>query len=78
LLRFLVENAGRLISRDEMLNEVCGYDKYPCTDTVDHHIVKLRQKLELDPAHPVHFHTMHGVGYKFVLKASRIVAEHKM
>ena len=78
LLRFLVQNAGRAISRDEMLNEVWGYENYPCTRTVDNHILKLRQKLELDPAHPVHFHTVHGVGYKFVLEASRVVAEHKM
>jgi DNA-binding winged helix-turn-helix (wHTH) protein len=78
LLRFLVQNAGRVISRDEMLNEVWGYENYPCTRTVDNHILRLRQKLELDPAHPVHFHTVHGVGYKFVFEASRVVAEHKM
>lgn len=78
LLRFLVQNAGRVISRDELLDEVWGYENYPCTRTVDNHILRLRQKLELDPARPVHFHTVHGVGYKFVLKASRTVAEHKM
>lgn len=70
LLRFLVQNAGRVISRDELLNEVWGYENYPCTRTVDNHILKLRQKLELDPVRPVHFHTVHGVGYKFVLEAS--------
>jgi len=78
LLRFLVQNAGRVISRDEMLNEVWGYENYPCTRTVDNHILRLRQKLELDPAHPIHFRTVHGVGYKFVLEASRVVVEHKM
>jgi DNA-binding winged helix-turn-helix (wHTH) protein len=78
LLRFLVQNAGRVVSRDEMLNEVWGYEHYPSTRTVDNHILRLRQKLELDPAHPVHFHTVHGMGYKFVLEASRGVAEHKM
>ncbi|MGC2196842.1 MAG: response regulator transcription factor [Terriglobales bacterium] len=78
LLRFLVQNAGRAISRDEMLNEVWGYEHYPCTRTVDNHILRLRQKLELDPAHPVHFHTVHGVGYKFVLESSPVVAEHRM
>ncbi len=78
LLRFLVQNAGRAISRDEILNEVWGYKNYPCTRTVDNHILRLRQKLELDPAHPVHFHTVHGVGYKFVLEASPVGAEHKM
>jgi DNA-binding response OmpR family regulator len=78
LLRFLVQNAGRVISRDELLNEVWGYEHYPCTRTVDNHILKLRQKLELDPVRPVHFHTVHGVGYKFVLEASRVVVDHKM
>ena len=78
LLRFLVQNAGRVISRDEMLNEVWGYENYPCTRTVDNHILRLRQKLELDPAHPIHFRTVHGVGYKFVLEASRVVVRHKM
>jgi len=78
LLRFLVQNAGRVLSRDEMLNEVWGYENYPCTRTVDNHILRLRQKLELDPAHPIHFHTVHGVGYKFVFEASRVMAEHKM
>ena len=78
LLRFLVQNAGRVISRVEMLNEVWGYENYPYTRTVDNHILRLRQKLERDPSSPLHFHTVHGVGYKFVLKASRVVAEHKM
>ena len=78
LLKFLVKNAGRAISRDEMLNEVWGYENYPCTRTVDNHILKLRQKLEVDPANPVHFHTVHGVGYKLVLTAGRDVAGHKM
>jgi len=61
-----------------MLSKVWGCENYPCTRTVDNHILRLRQKLELDPAHPVHFHTVHGVGYKFVLEASRIMAKHKM
>src|SRR5262249_1931885 len=78
LLKFLVQNAGRVVSRDEILNEVWGYENYPCTRTVDNHILKLRQKLELDPTHPVHFNTVHGVGYKFVLEASQVVPKHRM
>jgi len=70
LLKFLAQNAGRVVSREELLNEVWGYDQYPCTRTVDNHILKLRQKLELRPDNPVHFHTVRGVGYKFVLEAS--------
>jgi DNA-binding response OmpR family regulator len=65
-LKFLVQNPDRVITRDELLNEVWGYQNYPSTRTVDNHILKLRQKLERDPANPVHFRTVHGVGYKFV------------
>jgi|SRR5580700_2348023 DNA-binding response OmpR family regulator len=65
-LKFFVQNAERVISRDELLNEVWGYQNYPSTRTVDNHILKLRQKLEKDPANPVHFRTAHGMGYKFV------------
>lgn len=65
-LKFMVQNAERVITRDELLNEVWGYQNYPSTRTVDNHILKLRQKLEKDPANPVHFRTVHGVGYKFV------------
>ncbi len=65
-LKFMVHNAERVITRDELLNEVWGYHNYPSTRTVDNHILKLRQKLEKAPANPVHFRTVHGVGYKFV------------
>lgn len=66
VLRFFVLNPNRVISRDELLNQVWGYDNYPCTRTVDNHVLKLRQKLEAEAAHPVHFRTVHGIGYKFV------------
>src|SRR5277367_2867471 len=65
-LKFLIQNAERVISRDELLNEVWGYQNYPSTRTVDNHILKLRQKLEKDPTNPIHFRTVHGMGYKFV------------
>jgi DNA-binding response OmpR family regulator len=65
-LKFMVQNAERVISREELLNEVWGYQNYPSTRTVDNHILKLRQKLEKDPGNPVHFRTVHGMGYKFV------------
>lgn len=66
VLRFLTQNPERVVSREELLNEVWGYQNYPSTRTVDNHILRLRQKLEDDPANPVHFRTVHGVGYKFV------------
>jgi DNA-binding response OmpR family regulator len=65
-LKYLIQNARRVISRDELLNEVWGYENYPCTRTVDNHILRLRQKLESNPSRPVHFQTMHGAGYKFI------------
>ncbi len=66
IVKYFAQHPERVISRDELLNEVWGYDCYPSTRTVDNHILKLRQKLEADPEHPVHFRTVHGVGYKFV------------
>ena len=65
-LEFLTKNAERTISRDELLDKVWGYQDYPCTRTVDNHMLKLRQKLESDPSRPSHFLTVHRVGYKFV------------
>src|ERR1700676_5183110 len=65
-LKYLIQNAGRVISREELLNDVWGYENYPCTRTVDNRILRLRQKLELDPARPVHFRTVYGTGYKFL------------
>jgi DNA-binding response OmpR family regulator len=65
-LEFLTKNTHRVISRDELLDKVWGYESYPCTRTVDTHMLRLRQKLEIDPSHPSHFLTVHGVGYKFV------------
>jgi len=65
-LKYLIQNAGRVVSREELLNEVWGYENYPCTRTVDNHILRLRQKLERDPSRPVHFRTMHRAGYKFL------------
>jgi two-component system, OmpR family, alkaline phosphatase synthesis response regulator PhoP len=59
------QNARRVISRDELLNEVWGYENYPCTRTVDNPILELRQEPEKDPSRPAHFQTVHGAGYKF-------------
>ena len=69
LLKYLASSAGRVVSREELLNEVWGYQNYPSTRTVDNHILRLRQKLEPDPAEPRFLLTMHGAGYKLVLEA---------
>lgn len=66
LLRFLASRQDEVITRDEILNKVWGFESYPLTRTVDNHISGLRAKLEADPARPVHIQTVHGVGYKFV------------
>ncbi|HEY0097517.1 MAG TPA: response regulator transcription factor [Pyrinomonadaceae bacterium] len=66
LLRYLIEHRGATISRDELLNEVWGYNAMPSTRTVDVHIAWLRQKLEPNPHYPQFILTIHGLGYKFV------------
>jgi DNA-binding response OmpR family regulator len=66
LLKFFTDNAERVLSREELLNDVWGYNSYPTTRTVDNQLLKLRQKLEADPANPRHLRTVYGAGYKFV------------
>ena len=66
LLRYFVEHAGAVLSREELLNKVWGYAALPTTRTVDVHVSWLRQKLEANPRHPQHILTVHGLGYKFV------------
>ena len=66
MLAYMIKNPRRVISRAELLNEVWGYENYPSTRTVDNHILRLRKKLETEPAHPKHFHTVHSCGYKFL------------
>jgi DNA-binding response OmpR family regulator len=66
VLKFMIQNAERVLSREELLNHVWGYQNYPSTRTVDNHILRLRQKLEKDPANPLYFRTVHSAGYKFV------------
>jgi two-component system alkaline phosphatase synthesis response regulator PhoP len=66
LLKYFVEHRGAALSRDELLNEVWGYNAMPSTRTVDVHVAWLRQKIEDNPRHPQHILTVHGLGYKFV------------
>jgi DNA-binding response OmpR family regulator len=66
VLRVLAARAGEVVTRDELLDSVWGYDQYPTTRTVDNHIALLRTKLEDDPAQPRHLITVHGVGYKLI------------
>jgi DNA-binding response OmpR family regulator len=66
LLKYFTENIDRVLTRELLLNEVWGYNSYPTTRTVDNQILKLRQKLETNPADPKHILTIYGAGYKFV------------
>jgi len=66
LLRYFVEHRGALLTRDELLEKVWGYEAMPVTRTVDVHVASLRQKLETNPSRPEHFVTVHGLGYKFM------------
>lgn len=65
LLRYFIEHRGAALSRDELLNEVWGYNAMPTTRTVDVHVAWLRQKIEDNPRHPRYVLTVHGLGYKF-------------
>ena len=66
LLKYFICNAGEVLSRERLLEDVWGYDRYPTTRTVDAHLVRLRQKLEPNPEQPRFFLTVHGMGYRFV------------
>ena len=66
LLRYFIEHRGATLSREELLNEVWGYNSMPSTRTVDVHVAWLRQKIEPNPRHPQYILTVHGMGYKFI------------
>jgi two-component system, OmpR family, alkaline phosphatase synthesis response regulator PhoP len=66
LLKYMIEHRGATVSRDQLLNDVWGYNAMPSTRTVDVHVAWLRQKIEPNPRHPQHLLTVHGLGYKFV------------
>jgi two-component system, OmpR family, alkaline phosphatase synthesis response regulator PhoP len=65
LLKYFVEHAGETFSREQLLNDVWGYNAMPSTRTVDVHVAWIRQKIEADPRHPRHILTAHGLGYRF-------------
>ena len=66
LLRYFAENAGRVLSRAELLEKVWMLKNYPNTRTVDNFIVRLRRHFEVDPTKPQFFRSVRGTGYKFV------------
>jgi two-component system alkaline phosphatase synthesis response regulator PhoP len=66
ILKVLAEHAGQIVSREDLLERVWGYDVFPSTRTVDNFILRLRKRFERDPANPRHFLTVWGVGYRFL------------
>ncbi len=66
VLRYLIRQEGKVVSRDDLLDKIWGYEKFPTTRTIDNHILKLRKKIEIDPNHPRHILTVYGGGYRFV------------
>jgi DNA-binding response OmpR family regulator len=66
LLRYFVLHTGQVVTREQILNEVWGYEEFPTTRTIDNFVAKLRQKIERAPHAPEHILTIHGSGYKFV------------
>ena len=66
LLRYFVQHIGQVVTREQILNEVWGYEEFPTTRTIDNFVAKLRQKIERAPHAPEHILTIHGSGYKFV------------
>ena len=67
ILKFLWQHANQTVSRDQLLTNVWGYDESISSRTVDNFILKLRQKIETNPANPKHIITLHGIGYKLIV-----------
>jgi two-component system, OmpR family, alkaline phosphatase synthesis response regulator PhoP len=71
ILKVLAEHSGEIVSREDLLERVWGYDVFPSTRTVDNFILRLRKRFERDPANPCHFLTVWGVGYRFLREGER-------
>jgi two-component system alkaline phosphatase synthesis response regulator PhoP len=65
LLKLFKEKENKVISRDEILDEIWGKDQFPTSRTIDNYILVFRKIFETDPKNPLHFHSIRGVGYKF-------------
>ena len=66
IMHYLIRHRGETVTRDQLLDEVWGYDSTPITRTVDNHIARLRQKIEQDSSEPQHIITVHRLGYRFI------------
>jgi len=66
ILKYFIAHRGEVVARDDFLDKIWGYESYPTTRTIDNHILKLRKKIEEDPAHPKYILSVYGGGYRFV------------
>jgi len=69
ILKTLAAREGEVVSREDILDRVWGYEAFPSSRTVDNFILRLRRRFEPDPERPRHFHTVRGVGYRFTADA---------
>ena len=72
ILKLLSEREGEVVTRDEILDTAWGYGAFPTARTIDNFVLRMRRRLEPDPARPAHFHTVHGAGYRFTREPSRL------
>ena len=66
ILKYFVIHRGEVVSRNDLLDKIWGYESYPTTRTIDNHILKLRKKIEEDPSHPRYIISIYGGGYRFI------------
>ena len=66
ILKYFIAHRGEVAARNDLLDKIWGYENYPTTRTIDNHILKLRKKIEEDPAHPKYILSVYGGGYRFV------------
>ena len=66
ILKYFIAHRGEVVARDDFLDKIWGYESYPTTRTIDNHILKLRKKIEENPAHPKYILSVYGGGYRFV------------
>ncbi len=67
ILKYFISRPGEVVKRDDLLDKIWGYERFPTTRTIDNHILKLRKKIEEDPSCPRHILSVYGEGYRFVI-----------
>jgi DNA-binding response OmpR family regulator len=65
ILKYFIAHRGEVVSRDDLLDKIWGYESYPTTRTIDNHILKMRKKIEEDHSHPRYILSVYGGGYRF-------------